>query len=169
MMTLPSSPVAAVQAPAAQPVTSPLVAPHLAPATPTGPVIDVSGGRADPSTGLPDGGPPLGPDERAPEPATFSFDEMLNGLNPLHYVPVVGMIYRAVTGETVPMAERVAVSAVTSLFLGGPLGVLGTLVGCLAEELWKMGSSDAEPQTGTATGTQVAGVSDRVDIMPGSG
>ena len=164
MIPSPSSPVAAAQLLTASPIRPP-----PAPAIPTGPVIDVSGGRADPSPGLPDGGPPLGPDERAPEPATFSFDEMLNGLNPLHYVPVVGMIYRAVTGETVPMAERVAVSAVTSLFLGGPLGGLGTLVGCLAEELWKMGTSDAEPQGSTATGTQIADVADRVDIMPGSG
>eukprot|EP01031_Cornospumella_fuschlensis_P013595 gene13595-16621_t len=41
-----------------------------------------------------DGGPELGPDEAIPIPGEMSFDDVLNGLNPLHHVPGVGMIYR---------------------------------------------------------------------------
>jgi hypothetical protein len=102
------------------------------------PVIPVIGARPAAVAG---GGSSLDPGaEAVPGEGVgeSTFEMLLRGLNPLHHLPVVGMIYRAVTGETVPGAERIAVSAVTSAFIGGPLGILGTVVGMAAEEIWKM-------------------------------
>jgi hypothetical protein len=69
--------------------------------------------------GPPDGGPELGPEEAIPIPGEMTFDEMLQGLNPLHHVPGVGMIYRAVTGSEIHPAMRVLGAGIT----GGPLGM----------------------------------------------
>ena len=51
------------------------------------------------------------------------FDELLSELNPLQYVPVIGTIYRAVTGDTIPESARFAGSLVVSGLLGGPVGI----------------------------------------------
>nr|WP_314072968.1 hypothetical protein [uncultured Roseococcus sp.] len=67
----------------------------------------------------PDGGPALGPEEAIPIPGEITFDEVLQGLNPLHHLPGVGIAYRAVTGEDIHPAMRVLGAAV----LGGPLGM----------------------------------------------
>jgi len=66
-----------------------------------------------------DRGPALGPDEAIPIPGEISFDDVLQGLNPLHHLPVVGMIYRAVTGTDIHPAMRVLGAGIT----GGPLGM----------------------------------------------
>jgi hypothetical protein len=69
-----------------------------------------------------DGGPQLGLDEATPIPGHMTFQELLQGLNPLHHIPVVGTIYRAVTGEQIQPVFRV---------LGGALfgGAIGALTG----------------------------------------
>lgn len=48
---------------------------------------------------------------------------LLSELNPLQYLPVVGTIYRAVTGDTIPETVREAGSLVVSGLTGGPVGV----------------------------------------------
>jgi len=53
----------------------------------------------------------------------FSFHELLSELNPLQYLPVVGTIYRAVTGDTIPEPVRVTGSMIVSGLTGGPLGM----------------------------------------------
>jgi hypothetical protein len=58
-----------------------------------------------------------------PASAPFSFHELLSELNPLQYLPVIGTIYRAVTGDTIPESVRVAGSMVVSGLTGGPIGV----------------------------------------------
>lgn len=68
-------------------------------------------------TPMPDGGPPLDGDAFMPIMSSMSFDEFLRGLNPLHHIPVVGTIYRAATGETIPAPMRVLGGA---LFGGVP-------------------------------------------------
>ena len=84
--------------------------------------IRLSLGPAAAATAPPaDGGPPLGPDEAAPIAGHTTFDEMLRALNPLHHLPVVGMIYRAITGEEIQPAFRVLGGA---LFGGGVGGML---------------------------------------------
>ncbi len=47
----------------------------------------------------------------------------LSELNPLQYLPVVGTIYRAMTGDTIPDTARMAGSLVVSGLTGGPMGV----------------------------------------------
>ena len=82
---------------------------------------------ADPASRLfgyatpPDGAGPIGPDQLWPTPVTPTRQEMLNALNPLHYLPGVGVAYRATTGETIPTTLRVLGAGI----LGGPLGMLG--------------------------------------------
>ena len=51
------------------------------------------------------------------------FRTLLSELNPLQYLPVVGTIYRALTGDTIPEAARLAGSLVVSGLTGGPVGV----------------------------------------------
>lgn len=66
-----------------------------------------------------DGGPPLGPDEAIPIPGEITFREVVQGLNPLHHVPGLGMLYRAATGAEIHPAMRVLGAGLT----GGPLGM----------------------------------------------
>lgn len=83
----------------------------------------------------PDGGPPLDEDQLVPMPARLDFEDVLDGLNPLHHLPGVGSVYRAVTGDEIQPAMRVLGAAV----LGGPLGMILAALGSLAEELIAMG------------------------------
>jgi len=61
------------------------------------------------------------------------FHELLSELNPLQYIPVIGTLYRAMTGDTVPEATREAGSLIFSFLTGGPIGVAMS-VGTLAAE-----------------------------------
>ena len=77
----------------------------------------------------------IGPSE-ATQPVSnpaLSFHDVLSALNPLQYLPVVGTIYRAVTGDTGNPQLHVAGSLVTGLLTGGPIGVLTSLVGMVAD------------------------------------
>jgi hypothetical protein len=78
-----------------------------------------------------DGGPPLAAGAAAPIPGErIGFEDVLKALNPLHHLPVVGTIYRAVTGETIQPAFRVLGGAA----FGGVPGMLLAAVGALVEE-----------------------------------
>ena len=66
-------------------------------------------------------------------PHHSAFREFLSELNPLQYIPVIGTLYRAVTGDTIPEAARTAGSLVVSFLTGGPIGV-ALNVGALAVE-----------------------------------
>ncbi len=60
----------------------------------------------------------------APRPAHRSaFHELLSELNPLQYLPVVGTIYRAVTGDRISEEARTVGSLVMSGLTSGPAGV----------------------------------------------
>ena len=62
----------------------------------------------------------------------FSFHDFLSAINPLQYLPVVGTIYRAVTGDVIPEALRDLGSMLVSGLLGGPIGLginIATLIG----------------------------------------
>jgi hypothetical protein len=69
----------------------------------------------------------------APAEHHFTFHELLSELNPLQYLPVVGTIYRAVTGDTIPETAREAGSLVVSGLVGGPIGI-ATNIAMLAIE-----------------------------------
>lgn len=59
----------------------------------------------------------------ATQPQPSFFHRLLSELNPLQYVPVVGTIYRAITGDTIPETARLAGSLVVSGLTGGPIGL----------------------------------------------
>ena len=62
----------------------------------------------------------------APGPATGHgglFHAILADLNPLQYIPLVGTIYRAVTGDQGNPTLRNVAALGTSFALGGPVGV----------------------------------------------
>ncbi len=60
---------------------------------------------------------------------------MLSALNPLQYLPVIGTIYRAVTGDQIPEAVRRIGSLVVSGLLGGPIGIAINLAVTIAEKV----------------------------------
>ena len=114
---------------------------------------------ADPASRLfgyatpPDGAGPLGPDQLWPTPITPSKEEMQHALNPLQYVPFVGTIYRAVTGEQIPQTLKVLGAMAT----GGPLSALLTGFSGLIEGLLNMGpdlSRPSVPAGMSATGSE---------------
>jgi hypothetical protein len=74
-------------------------------------------------------------DVTAQRPATGSFHQLLSEMNPLQYMPVVGTLYRAVTGDTVPDSVRELGSMVVSGLLGGPVGVAMNAGFLLAERV----------------------------------
>lgn len=64
-----------------------------------------------------------------------SFHELLSDLNPLQYIPVVGTLYRAMTGDRIPEAARLAGGFVVSGLIGGPLGMVTNLALLAVERL----------------------------------
>jgi hypothetical protein len=65
----------------------------------------------------------------------FSFHDFLSAINPLQYLPVVGAIYRGVTGDVIPDAVRDAGSLLVSGLMGGPIGVATFLATTVAEKV----------------------------------
>lgn len=74
--------------------------------------------------------PPLPEGSAEPVPGQITFDEVLRGLNPLHHLPLVGMIYREATGETIAPVMRVLGGGV----LGGPIGMLSSALMAALDE-----------------------------------
>ena len=62
------------------------------------------------------------------------FRTFLSELNPLQYIPVVGGIYRAITGDTIPETARTIGSFVVSALTGGPVGVAMNVAALAAEK-----------------------------------
>lgn len=63
------------------------------------------------------------------------FRDVLSALNPLQYLPVVGTIYRAVTGDTIPEGLRLGGSLLVSGLMGGPVGLFTTIATTIAEKV----------------------------------
>ena len=78
------------------------------------------------------------PQPVAPPPAAehhVSFHEVLSALNPLQYLPVIGTIYRALTGDQIPEPVRRVGSLVASFLIGGPIGAAVNVVMVAAEKI----------------------------------
>ena len=73
--------------------------------------------------------------QAAPNGHRGGFRLLLSELNPLQYVPVLGTIYRAVTGDCIPENARIAGSLVVSGLTGGPVGVAIGLAETAVEKL----------------------------------
>ena len=102
----------------------------------------------------PDGAGPVGPDQHMPEAPDIPFEQVMNGLNPLHYVPVVGMIYRWATGEEIPAAMRVAGALAT----GGPMGALVAGLTGLLEHVATLEPDQTRPRLAAGMALNDAGV-----------
>lgn len=98
--------------------------------------------------------PAVGPPPAAAAPAGIGVDAVfrtrLADLNPLQYVPVVGMIYRAMTGEHLDPAWRLGGAVVTGALMGGPLGIVTSLLGVGLEDLFHQVIGDAAATPGLA-------------------
>lgn len=60
-----------------------------------------------------------------------SFGDLLDAVNPLHHLPVVSQIYRAVTDDAIGLAPRLIGAAI----FGGPLGFLIAGIAAFFEEM----------------------------------
>lgn len=80
-----------------------------------------------------------------PQMPDVTFHDVLHALNPLQHLPVIGTIYRAVTGDTIAPPFRIAGSIVGGMISGGPLGVLLTVAGCFLEEFMRIGPNLPSP------------------------
>ena len=108
------------------------------------------------------------PQGQLPGALEFTPEEARNALNPLQYVPVVGMIYRQATGETIPPPMIIAGSVVTGAIFGGPIGILGSVLLNAAVELARLGPDTSRPPV--PEGFDVTGSEAGVrSVSPGSG
>ena len=112
------------------------------------------------------------PQGQLPGEAVFSVDEAKHALNPLQHLPVVGMLYRQATDETLPAPLSIMGSVATGALLGGPIGIAGSIAFNLAEELLRLGpdtSRPAAPEGMDATGAEAAmrPVSPGAPMQPG--
>lgn len=64
------------------------------------------------------------------ETEEFGFDDLLDMLNPLHHIPLVGPLYRAVTGDTITTPAKIVGAAA----YGGPLGFASALGNAVIEQ-----------------------------------
>lgn len=70
------------------------------------------------------------PNNAAAPSSSFSFDDVIDVINPLHHLPVIGMIYRELTGDKIgPVAQIVG----GGLF-GGPIGAVSGTVNAVVQE-----------------------------------
>ena len=60
----------------------------------------------------------------------FNFFDILDVINPLQHIPFVSTLYRALTGDTIAPASRVAGGAL----FGGPIGAVVSLVNTIVAE-----------------------------------
>ena len=58
------------------------------------------------------------------EEADLTFDDFIDVINPLHHLPIVSTIYRAITGDQISVHAR----AMGGGLYGGPIGLLAA--GC---------------------------------------
>ena len=105
----------------------------------------------------PDGAGPIGHDQAWPQKLTVSRLEMLNSLNPIHHIPIVGSLYRAATGQRVPMTVRV----VGAGLVAGPIGAFSVVLEGFVDALIRMGPDRTRPavpagmsETGSEQGVQ---------------
>ncbi len=61
---------------------------------------------------------------------SVSFSDVLSTLNPLQYIPIIGSVYRAITGDAAPQAAQVLGGAL----IGGPLGLIASAASAIVEQ-----------------------------------
>jgi hypothetical protein len=61
----------------------------------------------------------------------LTFADLLDVINPLQHLPVIGDLYRSITGDTISAPARMAGGAI----YGGPIGFVSSLVNTVVEEV----------------------------------
>ncbi len=61
---------------------------------------------------------------------SLSFSDFLSAINPLQHIPIIGSIYRAVTGDTISPVSRV----IGGLLFGGPVGLITSAFNAVIEQ-----------------------------------
>src|SRR5258708_8670911 len=62
---------------------------------------------------------------------SLSFHDLLSSINPLQHIPIVGTIYRAITGDAPPPP---AVRVIGGILLGGPVGLVTSVANAILEQ-----------------------------------
>lgn len=91
----------------------------------------------------------------------LGFDDILDIINPLHHIPVVGTLYRAITGDELAPAPRVVGGAL----FGGVIGFAAALVNAIIDEA--TGSDIGDKALALFTGDKPAG--DGAGVVAGGG
>lgn len=119
--------------------------------------LPISGPTTDYGAAASTGSEAAGPSGGFSDALDVSRADVMHGLNPLQHLPVVGMIYRAATGEALPSTMRVAGAGL----IGGPLGMIGAGLMSIFEAIIKMGPDTSRPavpagmaQTGSEAGVE---------------
>ncbi|MGE0119137.1 MAG: hypothetical protein AB7S71_07060 [Dongiaceae bacterium] len=105
------------------------------------------------------------------EPAQdLTFDDLIDIVNPLQHLPVVGMLYRAITGDEIKPAMRI----LGDIGYGGPMGFVFSCLQVLFEEvsgddiaghgLAMLTGDAAKARTGTAANPAVQLASNDPDM-----
>ncbi len=61
----------------------------------------------------------------------FTFGDLVDMLNPLHHIPIIGAIYRKITGDEIAPAARIAGGAL----FAGPIGAVWSVVSVAIERI----------------------------------
>lgn len=64
------------------------------------------------------------------QPGEMSFLDFLDVVNPLQHIPIVGTIYRSLTGDTIKPAQQV----MGGMLYGGPLGAVSSIFGAVVAQ-----------------------------------
>jgi len=70
---------------------------------------------------------PLNPPEKVE--GSYDFNDVIDVVNPLHHLPVIGMLYREMTGDEIKPASQI----IGGGLFGGPLGALTGTVNAVSE------------------------------------
>jgi hypothetical protein len=74
-----------------------------------------------------------------PQPGVITKDDLVHAMNPLQHVPVVGIIYRAISGDTLPAPLAILGSVAVGAATLGPIGIAGTAMISFVTELLHLG------------------------------
>ncbi|MEX2648690.1 MAG: hypothetical protein WD673_06715 [Alphaproteobacteria bacterium] len=72
-----------------------------------------------------------GPARAQPAGESFGFDDLLDIINPLQHLPIIGTLYREWTGDTIDGTPRILGSAL----FGGPIGLFLGIVNAIFEDV----------------------------------
>lgn len=77
--------------------------------------------------------------DNPPAPSGPSFDDVLDTVNPLHHIPVVGMVYRGLSGDTIGGAAQIIGGAL----FGGPIGAIAGVASAIISRQTGQSPADA--------------------------